>query len=393
MISMFTLTSEMQEYVSVIEQLVARDLEPAAEEVEDRDEIPGELVAKMRDLGLFGVTIPEAHGGLGATMLEYCHVAMALARTHQAFRTLININNGIGSRGIVLFGSSEQQGHYLPSIASGERLVAFALTEPEGGSDVRSLATTAQFHGDGFVLNGTKQFVTNGPVADTILVVARTPSGATSGWTAFLIDTRNGDPAGLVRGAPDRKMGFRGSKTGQLIFEDCYVPATSLLGELNGGFRIATSAIDDGRLAVSAGAIGASKYLLDLAIEYASQREQFGSPIIEHQAIGHQIANMSVEIELAENMLLSTAQLRDQSGRGLRRRAATTKLFATEMANRVADSTLQVFGGYGYMRDLPIERFYRDLRLLRIVEGTSEIQRNAILRELRKERSSTGRKP
>jgi acyl-CoA dehydrogenase len=310
--------------------------------------------------------------------LGYAVVREELARTNMGFGSLFLVNNGIGSKGILNQGNEEQKRKYLPKLAQGEMIACFALTEPDAGSDAAAIRTTAERRGDFFVINGTKQFITNGPIADvaTVIVVTDRKLGARGGISAILVDK---DTEGYVQGKSEKKMGWNGSPTGSLIFEDCRVPATNLLGQLGQGFDVAMKTLAFGRLGVASTALGAAQKVFEMACTYAQQRVAFGKPIGKQQFIQGMIADMATEIWAARLMVYSLA--RDMEA-GLQRdtEASMAKLFATEVAGRAADANVQIHGGMGYMREHPAERFYRDVRLLRIVEGTSEIQRSVIAR-------------
>jgi acyl-CoA dehydrogenase len=341
----------------------------------------------MRELGLFGLSIPEAYGGLGLNTLGECLVYEELSKTNACFRTRIATNNGIGSHGLVLDGTEEQRQRYLPRLASGEWTACFALSEPEAGSDAANIQTAAELRGDHWVLNGTKYFVTNGDVADVATVLALTDRAkrARGGITAFVVERTF---PGYTVGTVEKKMGLHGTHTCELIFDDCRVPRQNVVGGdamVGQGFKTAMRVLDKGRLAQGAVALGAAERLLELSVEHARQRVQFGRPIAEFQAIQFMLADMATEIYAGRQMLYHAAGLRDRLGKTVTREASMVKLFCSEMAGRVADMALQIHGGMGYMQDLPVERFYRDLRLTRIFEGTSEIQRLIIARELLKE--------
>jgi acyl-CoA dehydrogenase len=383
----YTLPEDLRQVADTVRRFVRQDLEPISRKVEEEDHIPEEIVQKMRDLGLFGLSIPEEYGGLGLGTLGECLVYEELTQTNACFRSRIGTSNGIGSNGILFDGTPDQKQKYLPRIASGEWTACFALTEPEAGSDAANIQTTAVRQGDHFVLNGRKHFITNGDVAHvaTVLAVTDRDKRARGGITAFIVE--KGTP-GFTVGKIDDKMGHRGSHTCELLFEDCRVPAGNVIGGeamIGQGFKTAMRVLDKGRLTIGASALGAAKKLLELSIEYAKQRVQFGQPIARFQSVQNMLADMAADIYAAEQMLHHAAWLRDQ-GKKVIREASMVKLFCTEMACRAADSALQIFGGMGYMKELPIERFYRDVRLYRIYEGTSEIQRMVIARELTEER-------
>jgi acyl-CoA dehydrogenase len=375
---------ELQLMVDTVRRFVRQDLEPISKQVEDEDHIPDHIVEKMRELGLFGLAIPVEYGGLGLGAYGECRVYEELSRTNACFRTRIGPNNGIGSQGIVLDGTEEQKEKYLPRLASGEWVGCFALTEPEAGSDAANIQTTAVLDGDHWVLNGRKHFITNANIADVATVFALTDRAkkAKGGITAFVVTK---DSPGLSVGTVERKMGMRGSHTAELVFEDCRVPAENVIGgpDMVGlGFRTAMKTLDKGRLTIAATCLGAAQQCLDLSIDYAKQRVQFGRPIAEFQAIQFMLADMATQIYAARQMLYHAAQLRDDRGTSVIKEASMVKLFCSEMAVQVADMAIQIHGGMGYMKDFPVERFYRDLRLTRIYEGTSEIQRLVIAREL-----------
>lgn len=369
-----------------IRRFVNQDLEPLSQQVEDEDHIPEEIVQKMRELGLFGLSIPEEYGGLDLGTFGECLVYEELTKTNAAFRSRIGTSNGIGSMGILLDGSQDQKQKYLPRIASGEWTACLALSEPEAGSDAGNIQTTAERQGETFVINGLKHFITNGDVADivTVLAVTDKQKRTRGGITAFVIE--KGTP-GFSVGTIERKMGLRGSHTCELLFDDCRVPVRQVIGGeamIGQGFKTAMRVLDKGRLTMGACALGGAQKLLDLSVAYAKQRVQFGKPIAQFQSVQNMLADMATEIYAARQMLYHAASLRDQ-GRTVIKEASMVKLFCTEMACRVADRAVQIFGGMGYMKDFPVERFYRDLRLYRIYEGTSEIQRMVIARELTKE--------
>jgi acyl-CoA dehydrogenase len=382
----FEIPENLRIMQDTIRRFVNQDLEPISQKVEEEDHIPEEIVQQMRELGLFGLSIPEEYGGLGIGTLGECLVYEELSKTNAAFRSRIGTSNGIGSMGILFDGTEEQKQKYLPKIASGEWTSCFALSEPEAGSDAGNVKTTADRDGDSFVLNGLKHFITNGDVADIATVIALTDKEKRTrgGITAFVVE--KGTP-GFSVGTIERKMGLRGSHTCELIFDNCRVPVAQVIGGaplIGQGFKTAMSVLDKGRLTMGACALGAAQKLLDLSTEYAKQRVQFGKPIAQFQSVGNMLADMATEIYAARQMLYHASWLRDQ-GKKVIKEASMVKLFCTEMACRVAYNAVQIFGGTGYMKDFPVERFYRDLRLYTIYEGTSEIQRLVIARELTKD--------
>ena len=367
--------------VETVRRFVADRLIPNESLVAERDAIPPEIIAEMRALGLFGLALPEAYGGLGLTMEEEVLVAFELARTSPAFRSLIGTNNGIGAQGIVIDGTDEQKARWLPQLASGEIVGAFALTEPASGSDAASLATRAERSGDHYVLNGSKRFITNAPEAGIFTVMARTDPevrGA-GGISAFIVE--RGTP-GLVIGRNDRKMGQHGAHTADVHFDNCRIPAANLIGGREGvGFRTAMKVLDKGRLHIAAVCTGAAQRMLDDALRYAIDRRQFGQPIAEFQLVQAMLADSCTEIYAARSMVLDAARRRDD-GDDVSIEASCCKLFASEMCGRVADRAVQIHGGAGYVADHAIERFYRDVRLFRIYEGTSQIQQLVIARAM-----------
>jgi len=372
--------------LTMLERFVKERLIPNEHRVADEDAIPADIIMEMRGLGLFGLSTPVEYGGIGLNMSQEVQVAFVLGQTSPAFRSLIGTNNGIGSQGIILDGTEEQKNKYLPLLASGEIVGAFALTEPNAGSDASSLRTTARRDGDVYVLNGTKRFITNAPEAGLFTVMARTnpdEKGA-AGISAFLVEA--GTP-GLHIGPADRKMGQKGTHTADVLFEDCRVPATQLLGGVEGqGFKTAMKVLDRGRLHIAAVCVGVSERLIRESLRYAMEREQFGKPIAEFQLIQAMLADSRMESYAARCMVLDAALRRDQ-GQNISTEASCCKLFASEMVGRVADRAVQIFGGAGYIADYGIERFYRDVRLFRLYEGTSQIQQLVIARNMMREAS------
>ena len=373
--------------LDTVRRFVRQELEPVADQVEREDQIPEQTVERMRELGLFGICIPEQYGGLGLGSLGECLVWEELSRVNAAFRTRVATNNGLGSQGLILDGTEQQREKYLPLLASGEWTACLALSEPEAGSDAASIRTRARLDGDHWILEGLKHYVTNGDVADMVTVIALTDpeKRARGGITAFVVEA---DTPGLQVGHVEEKMGLRGTHTCELIFDACRVPMESVIGGQAGvgnGFKTAMKVLDKGRLAIAAASLGSARRLLELSVEHARQRVQFGKAIGNFQGVQFMLADMATEIYAAQNMLHQAAALRDSRGSAVTQEASMAKLFCTEMAGRVADMAVQIHGGLGYMKSYPVERFYRDLRLTRIYEGTSEIQRLIIARELLKD--------
>jgi acyl-CoA dehydrogenase len=379
----FELPLDILELKTTLRRFIEREVEPRANEIEETDAIPACIVQQSRELGLFGLSIPEEYGGLGLGMVGRAGALEELGRTHNGFTTFIGGHVGIGTYGIVQFGSLEQKRRYLPKMASGEWIGAFALTEPDAGSDPASLRTKAIKRGNAYVLNGTKRFITNGDVAHVFTVMARTNPDAPSkykGISAFLVE--RGTP-GFKVGAIEKKMGLRGSHTVELLFEDCEVPRDNLLGNEGEGFINSLKVLTNGRAALAARNLGSCEKLLEISLEYAKERIQFSAPILKQQAIRHYLAEMAMEVELLRSMVYRVAWMVDTNQKVIKE-AAMVKLFASEAYNRVADRALQIFGGSGYIKGSPTERFYRDARITKVYEGTSEIQKNIIASELEK---------
>jgi len=367
--------------LDAVNRFVRERLVPAEALVAETDEIPPDIVQEMKALGLFGMTVPEDYGGLGLTMEEESLVIMAMGQTSPCFRSLFGTTVGIGSQGILLDGTEAQKARYLPRLATGELIASFALTEPEAGSDAASLRTAAVRDGDHYVVNGTKRFITNAPHAGIFTLMARTDprdKGA-GGVSAFIVEA--GTP-GLSIGKRDKKMGQRGAHTADVIFEDCRVPASQLIGGREGqGFKTAMKVLEKGRIHVAALCVGTAERMLRDALAYAMERKQFGQPIAQFQLVQAMLADSQTELYAARCMVIDAARRRD-AGQDVATEASCCKLFASEMCGRVADRAVQIFGGSGYIADHGIERFYRDVRLFRLYEGTSQIQQIVIARNM-----------
>lgn len=360
-----------------VRRFVSERLRPLEAQVSETDEIPDELIDEMKALGLFGLSIAEEYGGLGLNMEEEVRIAFELGRTSPAMRSAFGTNVGIGSQGLVVDGNDAQKAQYLPTIAAGDIITSFALTEPDVGSDSGSVKTRAELDGDAYVLNGSKRYITNADKADLFTVMARTGGPGPKGVTAFLV-ARN--LPGLSVGKPERKMGQQGAHVCDVIFDNVRVPVENRLGAEGDGFKVAMRVLDRGRLHISAVCVGAAERLIADSIAYAKERKQFGKAIAEFQLIQGMIADSVAECKAAKALVLQTAQAKDR-GERITEDCACAKLIASEMVGRVADRAVQIFGGAGYIADYGIERFYRDVRLFRIYEGTSEIQRTIIARE------------
>ena len=370
-----TLPEELQLLQRSVRSFVEDKLVPYAETIEREDRIPQEVIAAMAGMGLFGIGFREEVGGQGFGKLGYCVAVEQLARTNASLWNVIGGSAGLCGTAIDIGGPDELRARYLPDLLSARRVGAYGLSEPGAGSDAGALKTTARRDGDAYVIDGAKTFITNAPIADIFTVFATLDRSAGSkGITAFVVER---DTPGLEVGPNDEKMGLHGSTTAQLYFHDARVPAAQRIGAEGEGFKIALRTLDLGRLGLAAHAVGAAQRLLEVSIAYAKTRVQFGKPIGAHQAIQWLLADAAIGIHAARLMVYDAAARADR-GERITDRAAMTKLYATELLGRVADSAVQVHGGIGYMRELWIERAYRDARIYRIYEGTSEIQRVVI---------------
>jgi len=377
------LDSETREQlIGAVRRFVAERLRPIEAKVAADDAVPEDVLAEMRALGLYGLSIPEQYGGLDLSMEEECLVAIELGRASPAFRSAIGTNVGIGSQGLVMFGSPEQKAKWLPGIASGAIVTSFALTEPEAGSDSAAVQTRATRDGDAYVLTGSKRYITNANKASLFTVMARTDPAIKGGGgvSAFLVPR---ELAGLSVGKPEKKMGQQGAHICDVNFDNVRVPVENRLGAEGEGFKVAMRVLDRGRLHISAVCVGVAERLLADTVVYAAERKQFGQPIAAFQLIQGMIADCKTEALAARALTLETARKRD-AGETVTLEAAAAKYYASEMVGRVADRAVQVFGGAGYTADHGIERLYRDVRIFRIYEGTSQIQQVVIARETMK---------
>ncbi|WP_374293629.1 acyl-CoA dehydrogenase family protein [Sphingomonas sp.] len=364
--------------IAQLRRFVAERLRPLEAQVEADDAVPAPIVEEMKAMGLFGLSIAPDHGGLGLTMAEEARVAIEMGRTTPAFRSAFGTNVGIGSQGLVIAGSPDQQATWLPRIASGEIITSFALTEPDIGSDSGAVKARAVRDGDVYRLSGTKRYITNADRADLFTVMARTgddPGGR--GVSAFLVPR---DLPGITIGTPEKKMGQRGARVADVTFDDTPVPVANRLGAEGEGFRIAMRVLDRGRLHIAAVCVGVAERLIADCVAYASDRRQFGQPIAQHQLVQAMLADSKTEALAARALVLDTAAAKDR-GEDVVLESAAAKYYASEMVGRVADRAVQIFGGAGYIADYGIERLYRDVRLFRIYEGTSQIQQLIIARE------------
>jgi hypothetical protein len=372
--------SEQQEMVRDMVRSFARDrVLPGAAARDASGEFPEDLFREMAELGLLGMMVPEAYGGAGMDVLSFLVAVEELARCDAALTVGMAVTNSVCCHPIVVFGNEEQRQRYLPPLASGEVLGGFMLTEPGAGSDAAALRTRYRPDGDGWVLDGAKAWITNASVGRYFVCLAtRDPSLGSKGVSAFVLDA---DQAGVQVGAPERKMGLTSSKTCMVALDGAKVEAGAMLGEEGAGMKVALATLDHSRLGIAAQAVGIAEAALDEALRYARDRQQFGRPILEHQAIAFQLADMSTEIEAARALMYSAIWQMEQPGRHSDV-AARAKLFASEMCNRVVGEALQVHGGYGYSKEYTIERLYRDARVTTIYEGSSEVQKMVISRAL-----------
>jgi len=381
------------DYFFTPEQKMIRDLArkvaqekmlPARAELDEKEEFPWEIVKISAEAGLMGVSMPEEYEGFGGGILEYCLVAEELSRVCLGIATSI-VASGLGAMPILLFGNPEQKKKYLPDIAKGKKLAAFGLTEADAGSDAGAIRTTATRKGDGYVLNGTKQWITNGGEAETYSVIAMTDrSKGPRGASALIVE--KGTP-GFDFGKKEKKMGIRSSATRELVFQDCFVPKENLIGKEGMGFIVTMRTFDRTRPGVGAQGVGLAQGALDEAVRYAREREQFEKKIISFQAVQHILADMATLVEAARALVYSVARYIDQSEnpKEISKVSGMAKVFASDVAMKVTTDAVQVFGGYGYMRDYPVEKMMRDAKILQIYEGTNQIQRNVIGLELNKE--------
>jgi acyl-CoA dehydrogenase len=374
----------LEQLTSAVRRFVREELLPAEQQVEEEDEIPEGIIDQLKALGLFGMTIPEEYGGLGLSMYEEANVVFEIGYASPVFRSYFGTSNGVGTLGIIIDGTAEQRRRYLPRIATGDLVTSFCLTEPDAGSDAASLTTRAVRDGDHYVITGTKRFTTNSPQAGIFTVYARTGrrEDGPGGISAFLVER---ETPGITVGPRHRKMGFRGAHTADVVFENCRVPASALLGGREGiGFKNAMKSLDHARIHMGAVAVGLSRRIIDEGVRYAMERRQFGKPIAHFQLMQGMLADCATEAFAARAMVEKAARDKD-AGIRITKESACCKYFATEALGRIADRVVQIHGGYGYLKEYAIERLYRDCRLLRIYEGTSQIQQLIIAREMLKE--------
>ena len=375
----FALTEEHRMIARMVREFAEKEIAPRAEEIDATDQFPDDLFRRMGELGILGIPFPEEYGGSGGGYMSMVLALEEIARVSGSMAITLDAQTSLYCEPVYLFGSEEQKKKYLAPAARGEKIGAFGLTEPQAGSDAGATRTRAVRQGDEWVINGQKIFITNGSVADFAVITAKTdPEKGTRGISAFIVE--KGTP-GFQPGRDEKKMGLKGSVTSELFFEDCRIPAENLLGKENEGFRQFLVTLDAGRVAIAAMAVGLAQGAFERATAYAKERVQFGQPIAEFQAVQWMIAEMATEIEAARLMVHRAAWLKEQGAR-FTKEAAMAKLLATETSERVCRKAIQVHGGYGYMREYAVERMYRDQRLCSIGEGTNEIQRLVIARQV-----------
>ena len=378
----YFLTEEQQMIKDLARKIAEEKILPKRAEYDENETFPHDIVKILADSDLFGVFVPEEYGGLGYGVFELCLVIEELSRICGGI-ALSYAGTALGTFPIVLFGNEEQKKKYLPPIAKGEKIAAFAVTEPEAGSDITTLNTTAKKEGDYYILNGTKQWITNGGEAETYVVIASTDkTKGARGSTAFIVE-KGWD--GFEFGKKEKKLGIRASATRELVFTNCKVPKENVLGREGMGFLITIKNFDTSRPGVAAQALGIAEGAYEAALEYSHQRKQFGQPISSFQAIQHMLADMATQIEAARLLIYQTAKTIDSGAKNYSKESAMCKLFASDVAMKVTTDAIQIFGGYGYMKDYPVEKMFRDAKITQIYEGTNQIQRNVIAIELIKE--------
>ena len=375
----FSLTDEQKLFQKIVREFCEKEIKPISKKIDKEEYFPEELYKKMGRMGLMGMTVPQKYGGAGIDKVSYMIALEEISRFCGSTGITVEAHNTLGIGYIYEAGSEDQRMKYLPKYSSGEGIAALAITEPNAGSDVGGIQTTGVLIGDKWVLNGTKQFITSGDIAGVIIVMAKTDkTKGVKGISAFLVEK---DTPGLKVGPLENKLGLRGSRTAELIFEDCCVPKENLLGVMNKGFFSVMNTLDSGRTAVGAMSVGIARAAFEDSIEYAKQREQFGRPIGKFQGIKWMLSDMATEIDAARLLVYRAAFLEDQ-GLSFSKESSMAKLFASEMAMRATRNAIQIFGGYGYIQEYPVERYFRDVKLCEIGEGTSEIQRIVISKKL-----------
>ena len=378
----FELTEEQKMLKTMTQDFATRELEPIAAQIDEEARFPAESIRKMAEIGLMGICYPEEYGGSGGGATELCLVIEEISRVCAATSVILLVTAGLASEPIYVYGNEEQKKRFVTPVATGEKLAAFALTEAGAGSDVAALETTATRHDNGYLLNGTKTFITNGAEADLILLFATVDKSLRhKGITAFVVEK---DTPGFSVGKHENKLGIRASSTVELVFEDCFVPEENRLGNEGDGFKIALNAIDASRVTVAAQALGIAQGAFDKALVYAKERQQFGQPIANFQAIQWMLADMATQIDAARLLIYRAAYLQDKELPFVKE-ASMAKVFAAETSSFVTNKAIQIYGGYGYVKEYPLERYLRDAKITEIYEGTSEMQRMTIARQLMKE--------
>lgn len=378
----YFLTEEQAMIRDLASQIAEEKIVPVREELDEKEEFPWEIMKVLAQSDLFGLFIPEEYGGLGKGSLELCIAVEELSRACLGVSTTYAAN-ALGTFPLLLFGTDDQKKKYLPDIAAGKRLVAFGLTEANAGSDAAGIQTTAKLDGNEYVLNGTKQWITNGGEAEIYTIIAMTDrTKGPRGASAFIVE--KGTP-GFLFGKKEKKMGIRASVTRELIFDNCRIPKDNIIGKEGLGFIVAMKTLDNSRTGVGAQGVGVAQGAFDEAVKFARQRVQFGHPIISFQAVQHMLADMAIEIEAARALIYSVARFIDGGAKDVSKDSAIAKVFATDVGMRVTTNAVQVMGGSGYMREYPVEKMMRDAKILQIYEGTNQIQRNVIGQALIKE--------
>ncbi len=377
----FKLSEEHEMIRKMVRDFALNEVAPTAAERDEDERFDQEIIAKMAELGLMGIPWPEEYGGIGSDFLAYCITVEELARVCASTAVTLSAHTSLAGWPVYKFGTEEQKQKYLKPMALGEKLGAYGLTEPGSGSDAGGMKTTARLEGDHYVLNGSKIFITNGGIADIYIVFAVTdPESKSKGTTAFIVEK---DFLGFSVGKKEKKMGIRSSPTTEIIFDNCKIPVENVLGEIGEGFKIAMMTLDGGRNGIAAQAVGIAQGALDAAVDYSKERVQFGKPIAAQQGIGFKLADMATSVEAARLLTYQAAWL-ESEGLPYGKESAMSKLFAGDAAMQVTTEAVQIFGGYGYTKDYPVERFMRDAKITQIYEGTQEIQRLVISRMLTK---------
>jgi len=377
----FDLTEDQTAVQTTARDFAQSEVLPKAAEIDREHRHPAELVKRMAELGFLGIAVPEQWGGAGLDHVSYALAMEEVSRACASTGVIMSVNNSLVCDPINRFGTDAQKEKWLKPLASGQLLGCFALSEPEAGSDAAAQKTTAEKSGDGWVINGTKNWITNGPVADVcVLFTMNDKAAGHKGITAFILPMKT---KGVRTGPPDDKLGIRGSKSSQIYLDDVHLPADALLGEVGQGFKVAMSTLDGGRIGIAAQALGIARAALEDALAYAQQRRTMGKPIIQHQAIAFKLADMATEVDAARLLTLRAAWLKDNK-KSYGKEAAMAKLYASDVANKAAREAIQIFGGNGYVTEFPVERHFRDAKITEIYEGTSEIQRLVIAGHLAK---------